>query len=144
MLILNPFFLDTLVWSLAKQQQNSYRRLAHTSTQVGSYIFIVGGHNAVEYVSDLLMYNLGKIFFNSCIFYYSYPSPPQVSLQYESRLILGKPPSNRGYHASILADSRIFIFGGFNGQIAFDDVYILDLAAGAYLPQVTSFTMETT
>jgi len=115
--------LDTFVWSLAKQQQTSYRRLAHTSTQVGSYIFIVGGHNAAEYVSDLLMYNL-------------------VSLQYESRLILGRPPSNRGYHASILADSRIFVFGGFNGQIAFDDVYILDLAAGAYLPQVTSFTME--
>jgi hypothetical protein len=42
---------------------------------VGSYIFIVGGHNAVEYVSDLLMYNLGKIFiFQLCVFYYySYP-----------------------------------------------------------------------
>ena len=56
------FIPDTLVWSLAKQQQTSYRRLAHTSTQVGSYIFIVGGHNAIDYVSDLLMYNLGKIF----------------------------------------------------------------------------------
>lgn len=76
-----------------------------------------------------------------CIFDYSYLLP-KVSLQYEPRLILGKPPSTRGYHASILADSRIFLFGGFNGQIAFDDVHILDLAAGAYLPQVTSFTME--
>jgi hypothetical protein len=65
-----------------------------------------------------------------------------VSLQYEPRLVLGKPPSTRGYHATILADSRLFVFGGFNGHIAFDDVYILDLAAGAYLPQVTSFTME--
>ena len=54
-------YIDTLVWSLAKQQQTSYRRLAHSSTQVGSYIFILGGHNAVEYVSDLLLYNLGKI-----------------------------------------------------------------------------------
>jgi len=115
--------LDTLIWSLAKQQQTSYRRLAHTSTQVGSYIFIVGGHNAVDYVSDLLMYNL-------------------VSLQYEPRLIFGKPPSTRGYHACILADSRLFLFGGFNGQNAFNDVHILDLAAGAYRPQVTSFTME--
>jgi hypothetical protein len=48
----------------------------------------------------------------------------------------------RGYHATILADSRLFVFGGYNGQTAFDDVYILDLAAGAYLPQVTSFTMD--
>jgi hypothetical protein len=83
----------------------------------------MGGHNASEYVSDLLLYNL-------------------VSLQYETRPVLGKPPSTRGYHATILADSRLFVFGGFNGHIAFDDVYILDLAAGAYLPQVTSFTMD--
>jgi hypothetical protein len=69
--VLNPdTLLDTLVWSLAKQQQTSYRRLAHTSTQVGSYIFIVGGHNAAEYVSDLLMYNLGKIIFNNLYFLY--------------------------------------------------------------------------
>ncbi|KAF8970571.1 hypothetical protein BDZ97DRAFT_1914469 [Flammula alnicola] len=115
--------LDTLSWSLVKQQQPLYKRLAHTATQVGSYIFIMGGHNASEYVSELLMYNL-------------------VSLQYEPRLVLGKPPSIRGYHATILADSRLFVFGGFNGHAAFDDVYILDLAAGAYLPQVTSFTMD--
>jgi len=65
-----------------------------------------------------------------------------VSLQYEPRLVLGRPPSPRGYHATVLADSRLFVFGGFNGQTAFDDVHILELAAGAYLPQVTSFTME--
>lgn len=57
-------------------------------------------------------------------------------------MVLGKPPSIRGYHATILADSRLFVFGGFNGSTSFDDVHILDLAAGAYLPQVTSFTME--
>lgn len=65
-----------------------------------------------------------------------------VSLQYEPRQVLGKPPAGRGYHATILADSRLFVFGGFNGQTAFDDVHILDLAAGAYLPQVTSFIMD--
>ncbi|KAH9476812.1 Protein GLUTELIN PRECURSOR ACCUMULATION 3 [Psilocybe cubensis] len=117
--------LDTLVWSAVKQQTSFHKRLAHSATQVGSYIFIVGGHGATDYVSDLLMYNL-------------------VSLQYEDRVVLGKPPSIRGYHATILADSRLFVFGGFNGATAFDDVHILDLAAGAYLPQVTSFTMEET
>ncbi|KAF9054032.1 hypothetical protein BJ165DRAFT_1338470 [Panaeolus papilionaceus] len=116
--------LDTLVWSLATQQQPSYKRLAHSSTQVGSYIFIFGGHNGQDYVSDLLLYNL-------------------VSLQYEPRTIAGKSPSNRGYHATVLADSRLFLFGGYDGQHSFDDVYILDLAAGAYLPQVTSFVMDT-
>ncbi len=65
-----------------------------------------------------------------------------VSLQYENRTILGKPPSARGYHAALLADSRLFLFGGYNGVNAYDDVHILDLAAGAYLPQVTSFNIE--
>lgn len=103
--------LDTLVWSMVKQQSPTHRRLAHSATQVGSYIFIVGGHNSSEYGSDLLLFNL-------------------VSLQYEPRTILGKPPSARGYHATILADSRVFLFGGYNGQSAFDDVHVLDLAAG--------------
>ncbi|KAJ3514947.1 hypothetical protein NLJ89_g2062 [Agrocybe chaxingu] len=117
--------LDTLVWtSTMKPGQPSHKRLAHTATQVGSYIFVMGGHTSTEYVSELLLYDL-------------------VSLQYELRphMVLGKPPSARGYHETILADSRLFLFGGFNGYTAFDDVHILDLAAGAYLPQVTSFSM---
>jgi Kelch motif len=67
---------------------------------------------------------------------------PAVSLQYETRPTRGKAPSPRGYHAAILADSRLFVFGGFNGHVVYDDVYILDLAAAAYLPQVTSFKIQ--
>ncbi len=72
-----------------------------------------------------------------------FPNLSAVSLQYEGRprTFLGKGPSARGYHQTILADSRLFLFGGFNGFAAFDEVYIMDLAAGAYLPQVTSFKM---
>jgi len=65
-----------------------------------------------------------------------------VSLQYEKRTIHGKAPSGRGHHATVVADSRLFVIGGANGQGAFEDVYILDLAAAAYLPQVTNFTMN--
>lgn len=57
-------------------------------------------------------------------------------------MTFGKPPTPRGYHVALLADSRLFVFGGFNGHVVYDDVYILDLAAAAYLPQVTSFTIE--
>jgi len=59
-----------------------------------------------------------------------------VTLQFEPRTTMGRPPSSRGYHVSVLADSRLFIFGGFDGHTVFDDVHILDLAAAAYLPQV--------
>ena len=65
-----------------------------------------------------------------------------VSLQYEPRQVAGRAPSARGYHAACLADSRVFVFGGFNGIEVFDDVHILDLAGAAYLPQVTSFRID--
>ena len=67
------------------------------------------------------------------------PSP--VSLAYETKPVAGQPLSARGYHASILADSRIFVFGGFNGQDVYEDVHILDLAGSGYLAQVCGFDM---
>ncbi len=67
---------------------------------------------------------------------------PKVNLQYEKRAVYGKAPNPRGYHATILADSRLFLFGGYDGITSYDDVHILDLAANAYLPQVTSFTID--
>ncbi|KAG2006037.1 hypothetical protein CC2G_002391 [Coprinopsis cinerea AmutBmut pab1-1] len=117
--------LDTLAWTICKPQpqQPLYKRLSHSATQVGSYLFLIAGHNGQEYCSEILFLNL-------------------VSLQFEPRIIYGKPPSIRGNHATVLADSRIFLFGGFNGQMSFDDVHILDLAAGAYLPQVTEFEIN--
>ncbi|KAH8828334.1 hypothetical protein DL96DRAFT_1602742 [Flagelloscypha sp. PMI_526] len=114
--------LETLIWSMVNLQK-SYRRLSHTATQVGSYLFIIGGHDSMDYRNDVLALNL-------------------VSLQYEGRQVLGRQPSTRGYHAALLADARIFMFGGYNGGSAFDDVWILDLAGSAYLPQVTSFVVD--
>ncbi|KDQ54582.1 hypothetical protein JAAARDRAFT_38267 [Jaapia argillacea MUCL 33604] len=111
--------LDSLQWT-AVRPEVSYRRLSHSTTQVGSYLFIGGGHDGNKYTSELLLFNL-------------------VTLQYETRPALGRAPSPRGYHVSLLADGRVFTFGGFNGHDVYDDVYILDLAGAAYLPQVTSF-----
>ncbi|KAI0077640.1 galactose oxidase [Panus rudis PR-1116 ss-1] len=114
--------LDTLVWSMVKLD-TTHRRLSHTATQVGSYLFIWGGHDGSQYTEELLLFNL-------------------VSLNYETRPIAGRKPVPRGYHAATLADSRLWIFGGFNGAQVFEDCYILDLAGAAYLPQVTSFTID--
>ena len=134
-----------------------HRRLSHSSAQVGSYLFISGGHDGSEYALDLLLFNLGKL---SSLMPGLSPAPPNtnnhkikysqqfashydtVFLQYEPRLTLGHPTVPRGYHASILADSRLFAFGGFNGHEVFDDVHILELAAAVYFPQVTNFSID--
>ncbi|KAG8929865.1 hypothetical protein FRC01_003684, partial [Tulasnella sp. 417] len=110
---------DKLVWREVKPDK-TYRRLSHSSTQVGSYLFVMGGHDGNKYSHELLLFNL-------------------VTLQFEPRSTQGRPPSSRGYHVTTLADSRLWVFGGFDGHIVYDDVWILDLAAAAYLPQVTSF-----
>ena len=49
---------DTLIWSIVEQQLPTHCRLTQYATQVGSYIFIVGGHNTSEYCSDLLPFIL--------------------------------------------------------------------------------------
>ena len=74
--------------------------------------------------------------------WFFYSSVVIVSLNFETRPVAGRPPSARGYHAALQADSRVFIFGGFNGNEVFDDVHLMDLAAAAYLPQVTSFKID--
>lgn len=35
-------------------------RLAHSATQVGSYVFVIGGHDGSRYSNDILLLNLGK------------------------------------------------------------------------------------
>ncbi|KAF9546445.1 galactose oxidase [Agrocybe pediades] len=118
--------LDKLIWTALTQSSGPVfpKRLAHSATQIGSFLFVMGGHNVQEYTSELILFNL-------------------VSLQYEHRIVNGKPPSPRGHHSAFVADSRLFVIGGANGgQGFYDDVYILDLAAGAYLPQVTNFIMN--
>ncbi|CAG8663312.1 15340_t:CDS:10, partial [Cetraspora pellucida] len=82
--------------------ENSRQRLSHTATQVGSYLFIVCGHDGVRYTSEVLLLNL-------------------VTMQWEVRKVYGTPPSGRGYHTTVLYDSRLFVFGGYDGHSVFDD-----------------------
>ena len=65
-----------------------------------------------------------------------------VTWSWETRKIYGIPPAGRGYHASLLYDSRLFVFGGYDGQTVFDDIYMLDLSTCAYLPQITDFQVS--
>ncbi|KAG8843207.1 hypothetical protein FRB96_004234 [Tulasnella sp. 330] len=127
--------LDRTVWREVRPEK-TYRRLSHSSTQVGSYLFIMGGHDGVKYFSSVFSLISS---FNPMLTVAA--QPVTVTLQYEPRQTQGRPPSSRGYHVAALADSRLWIFGGFDGHAVFDDVWVLDLAAAAYLPQVTSFNI---
>lgn len=114
--------LDTKVWYQIKTDEAHYR-LGHTATQVGSYLFVIGGHDSKGYTNEILSLNL-------------------VNLQWEKRKVYGAAPPGRGYHQTWLRDSRLFVHGGFDGKDVYGDMWYLDLAASAYLPQITSFTIE--
>jgi hypothetical protein len=129
---------EHLTWTPIKLELPN-RRLSHTSTQIGSYLYIFGGHDGQGYKNDLILFNLSTRAF--------LPSPSLLmraaaTLQYEHRTAHGRKPSLRGYHVAFLADSRVFFVGGFNGHDVFDDVHCLELAAASYLPQVTSFLVD--
>lgn len=98
-------------------------RLSHTATLVGSYLFIIGGHDGTSYSSDVLLLNL-------------------VTMTWDKRKIYGAPPPPRGYHGAVLYDSRLFVVGGFDGEQVFGEVYILELAVHAYFSQISHFTIE--
>lgn len=53
------FPTDTLVWTRLNLPL-SHRRLLHTSTQVGSCLFIVGGHDGGAYRDEVVLFNLGE------------------------------------------------------------------------------------
>jgi hypothetical protein len=64
-------------------------------------------------------------------------------MAWEVRKIYGNAPSNRGYHTMLLYDSRLFMFGGYDGKKFFNDLYVLELSSCAYLPQITNFSIDT-
>jgi len=119
---MNLCSLDTMEW-IKIDINKTVPRLSHTSTLVGSYLFVLGGHDGGRYTSDVEMLNM-------------------VTWSWETRKVYGIPPAGRGYHASLLYDSRLFMFGGYDGQTVYDDIYILDLSMCAYLPQITDFQVR--
>ena len=50
--------LEKMTWYPIKPE-TPIRRLSHTATQVGSYLFVMGGHDGLKYNHELLMFNLG-------------------------------------------------------------------------------------
>ncbi|KAJ2157530.1 hypothetical protein GGF46_004439 [Coemansia sp. RSA 552] len=113
--------LDTLEWSHVAIDP-PLTRLAHTATLVGMYLFVICGHDGSDYSNQILMLKLD-------------------TLKWETRVIYGKAPIPRGYHATALHDGRLFLHGGYNGQDVFDDLYTLELSSYSYLPQVPEFVI---
>lgn len=98
--------VETCVWTLINTDIK-HNRLSHTSTQVGSYLFVIGGHNGQAYAQDVLLFNLGKILLQ-CLYYthhrvrgaYAILTVSAVTLQWEVKLprgIFPRPGISRSF-----------------------------------------------
>lgn len=114
--------IEELIWKAAPVS-GTFRRLSHTATIVGSYLFVIGGHDGTEYANDVLLLNL-------------------VQMAWDKRKVYGLPPSGRGYHGTVLHDSRLLTIGGFDGSEVFGDVWMLEMAVHAYYSQISHFKIE--
>lgn len=63
-------------------------------------------------------------------------------MAFEVRKVYDSAPNPRGYHTTVLYDSRLYVLGGYDGKNVFDDVHMLELSACAYLPQITNFEID--
>lgn len=144
----SPRLLEAMRWKEIIDRENLNPRprlLAHTATQIGSYLFVVGGHDTKKYTDDVRLFNLGELVWCLLFIYFvssSVPLKTPAILLYETKTIAGLRPKPRAYHGAVHFDSRLFIFGGYDGTKEFSDVWYIDLAAQAYLDQVTDFTID--
>ena len=105
-----------MVWTRV-QTDVKIPRLSHTATQVGSYLFVIGGHDGMaiaqgifwrslmrfttgqKYAQDVLLFNLGNALLASHVGPWLTLSQP-VTLEWETKPIHGVPPAGRGYRTS--------------------------------------------
>ncbi|KIO16508.1 hypothetical protein M407DRAFT_246966 [Tulasnella calospora MUT 4182] len=125
--------MDKLKWEQVQTQGTKPgARGYHTANLVGNVMVVLGGSDGREFFPDVWVLDLDKLVWRAVkpdktYRRLSHSSTQVVTLQFEPRSTQGRPPSSRGYHVTTLADSRLWVFGGFDGHIVYDDVWILDL-----------------
>ena len=88
-------------------------RAYHTTTRVGSGLYIFGGSTAKKagesgLLGDLIVFDL-------------------VRMAWETKDVRGKRPRSRFMHSAELCEGKLFIFGGSDGTKSLSDIGVLDV-----------------
>jgi len=126
------FFFDTTTAIWSKKKVSSGKSdvevanlsapspcFAHSTCLLGSLpiLCVFGGHGLTTYTNDLRLINID----------------PRIDVaEMKFKRASGEVPSPRGYHTSVINDSRMVIFGGYDGKKCFNDAYNLDLGIYAH------------
>ena len=125
---LNPHVLDTETHTWFEPRvalgKGPTPRAYHTSTRVGSGLYVFGGQCAKKagesgLLGDLVIFNL-------------------VSMAWESKDVRGKKPRSRYMHSAELCEGKLFVYGGSDGVKSLADVNVLDITTSLWSqPQVS-------
>jgi len=108
------------IWTEKKLMNKGVPSFGHSSAVVGNMLFIFGGHNGSKQVA-----------FNNDLRIATVDLRTEM-IPWTKKSCTGIPPSPRAYHTALVYDSRLFVFGGFDGRELFGDIHILDLGIYAY------------
>lgn len=99
-------------------------RAYHTTTRVGSGLYIFGGSTAKKagesgLLGDLIVFDL-------------------VRMAWETKDVRGKRPRSRFMHSAELCEGKLFIFGGSDGTKSLSDIGVLDVGTMLWSAPATS------
>ncbi|KAH8739891.1 hypothetical protein FG386_001708 [Cryptosporidium ryanae] len=103
--------MDNKIWSEIEITERIPKpRNGHSSITCNKGVLIFGGHTGKEYLSDVVFY-----------------VPEQSKFIYPD--IHGTAPSSRkGHSMTLVDDSTVVMFGGYDGKNRLNDLYILDVS----------------
>jgi Rab9 effector protein with kelch motifs len=93
-------------------------RIAHTTTVVGSQLFVFGGSDGRGFNNEVWTFDL-------------------LGKSWSVRGCAGTAPARRGYHTAAFWDGRLWVFGGMDTvREGFADVNVLEFGGSGYLGSV--------
>jgi len=115
---LNPVVLDTETHTWFEPRvalgKGPTPRAYHTTTRIGSELFVFGGSTAKKAGESGLLGDM--------------PIFDLVRMAWDTKDVRGKKPRARYMHTAALSEGKLFIFGGSAGAQALSDVNVLDVA----------------
>lgn len=102
------------MWNTQTSIKGPSKRVSHTATVVGSRLYVFGGQYQNHYFNDMFIYHLENR---------EWTRVPAPAGGPESA---NAAPSPRCEHSAVAVNSRIFYFGGFDGQKRLKDLYVFD------------------
>lgn len=118
------------------------KRSAHSASLYNGTLYVFGGWNGKRELNDVYALDTSACKPHRGAFYTSISCllllPPQIivvsdTLEWKLVEATGTVPSPRHFHNGVIVGQRLYVFGGFDGKVWKDDIFVLDLGKTVYI-----------